>query len=71
MQQPLIGNCLEEAIATIAELDRDGCKHYLKHLDRRWADFTDEYLDAMSVERLRHVTLAAWLAVNRSTRRSA
>jgi hypothetical protein len=71
MQQALLGNCLEEAITAISELDRDGCKHYLKHLDRQWADFTDEYLDDMSVERLRHVTLAAWLAVNRSTRRSA
>jgi hypothetical protein len=45
---------------SIATLDRDEVKSRLKHFKGRFRlDFTDDYLDKLSVDRLRHILLAA------------
>lgn len=45
---------------SIASLDRETVKNRLKHFKGRFRlDFTDDYLDKLSVDRLRHILLAA------------
>ena len=52
---------IEAVIQTVAALDRDGCKTELRRIERPVLDFTDEYLDSLSIDRLRHVLMAAHL----------
>jgi len=45
---------------SIATLDREEVKNRLKNFKGRFRlDFTDDYLDKLSVDRLRHILLAA------------
>lgn len=57
---------LEELMQTVASLDRDGCKAELRHFKKPTIDFTDEYLDSLSVDRLRHILLAACLQARKT-----
>jgi hypothetical protein len=51
---------LEEASSTVCELDRSELKQKIKTFPGRFKmDFTDDYLDTASVDRLRHILLAA------------
>jgi hypothetical protein len=53
-------NSLDKMATSIATLDRDEVKNRLKHFKGRFRlDFTDDYLDKLSVDRLRHILLAA------------
>lgn len=52
---------IDELIHSIYTLDREGCKEQLLHLDSPKLDFTEEFLETMSTERLRHVLMAACL----------
>ena len=53
-------NVFEEASTSIAELGRNELKLQIKNFHGRFKlDFTDDYLDAVSVDRLRHILLAA------------
>ncbi len=45
----------------IQGLSRDQCIHRLTHFPKMRLDFTDDYLRQMSLERLRHVLMAAYL----------
>ena len=50
----------EQMAAALADLGRDDLKKRIKDFRGRFKlDFSDAYLDAMSVERLRHLLLAA------------
>lgn len=64
LEQPI-----ESTVRTIHELDRNGCIHELMGFRAIPLDFSREYLDGMSLERLRHVLLAAVLTVH--TRRKS
>ena len=60
---------LEHLIEQIPQLDRDACTVYLRRFRQPRLDFTDEYLDCLSLDRLRHVLLAACLQAKQVARR--
>jgi hypothetical protein len=50
----------EQMAAALADLSRDDLKKRIKGFRGRFKlDFSDEYLDTLSLERLRHLLLAA------------
>jgi len=52
----------ERTTVAIASLDRNDLKKRIKSFHGRFRlDFSDEYLNKLSVERLRHILLAAVL----------
>ena len=61
---------IESTVREIHQLDRAGCIHELMAFHAFPLDFSREYLDGMSDERLRHVLLAAVLTVH-NRRKSA
>jgi hypothetical protein len=51
---------LEEVNLSVSELGRSELKQQIKNFHGRFKmDFTDDYLDCASVDRLRHILLAA------------
>jgi hypothetical protein len=51
---------LEEVNSSVSELDRDELKKRIKNFPGHFRmDFTDDYLDTASEDRLRHILLAA------------
>lgn len=53
-------NVLEQASTSVSELGRTELKWQIKNFHGRFKlDFSDDYLDAVSVDRLRHILLAA------------
>jgi len=53
---------VETLVKHIAEMDRDGLVRFLRNLDVEFTlDFTNEFLDTVNLETLRHITLAAAL----------
>jgi len=54
----------EQTATSIASLGRDELKRRIRNFRGRFRlDFTEDYLDNMSVERLRHILLAALVNV--------
>jgi hypothetical protein len=50
----------EQTATSIAALDRDELKRRIRNFRGRFKlDFTEEYLDQLNVDRLRHILLAA------------
>jgi hypothetical protein len=50
----------EQMAASLADLGRDDLKQRIKNFRGRFKlDFSDDYLDALSLDRLRHLLLAA------------
>ncbi|MGA2172946.1 MAG: hypothetical protein ABSG82_08065 [Sedimentisphaerales bacterium] len=50
----------EQTATSISALDRDELKRRIRHFRGRFKlDFTEEYLDQLNVDRLRHILLAA------------
>ncbi len=53
----------EKAATSIASLDRDEVKRRIKNFKGRFKlDFTDDYLEKLNIDRLRHILLAAQLS---------
>ena len=53
-------NNLDNLATSIASLEKEEVKDRLRNFKGRFRlDFTDEYLDQLSVDRLRHILLAA------------
>jgi len=53
---------VESLVKHIAEMDRAGLVRFLRKLDVEFTiDFSDEFLDTVTLDRLRHITLAAAL----------
>ena len=51
---------LEQTATSIASLGRDELKRRIRNFRGRFRlDFTDDYLNSLSVDRLRHILLAA------------
>lgn len=51
---------LEQTATSIAALERDELKRRIKNFRGRFKlDFTEDYLNSLSVDRLRHILLAA------------
>lgn len=54
---------LERTATSIGGLDRTQLKRRIKNFRGRFKlDFTDDYLDAVSLDRLRHILLAALIS---------
>jgi hypothetical protein len=50
----------EQAATSIGTLERDELKKQIKNFKARFKlDFTEDYLNSVSVDRLRHILLAA------------
>jgi hypothetical protein len=59
---------LEKLTTTIAGLGRDEVKTQIKGFHGRFRlDFSDEYLDSLTLDRLRHILLAAVMTTFRKT----
>lgn len=60
----------EKAVRRIAEMDRTGLVRMLRGMACKFElDFTDEYLQDVSIERLRHIAVAACLHANGRAKR--
>ncbi|OHB53304.1 MAG: hypothetical protein A2Y07_00605 [Planctomycetes bacterium GWF2_50_10] len=58
----------DQIATSIATLERDDVKTRLKNFKGRFKmDFTDEYLDNLSIDRLRHILLAALVTAKGQT----
>ena len=56
---------LEQTATSIASLGRDELKRRIRNFRGRFKlDFTDNYLDNIGVDRLRHILLAALINAN-------
>ena len=55
----VFNDTLEAASQQIIALDRDACIDQLLHFPELPLDFTPEFLDGQTLERLRHLLLAA------------
>lgn len=54
----------EQTITSITSLGRDELKRRIKNFKGRFKlDFTEDYLNSISVDRLRHVLLAALINI--------
>ncbi len=58
-------NEIDKMIRNVYGFDRAQCKTELTRIVRPKLDLTEEYLEAMSVERLRHILVAAYLQANK------
>ena len=56
-----MNRAIEQQILQVYDLDRDGCTERLLHMEPLKLDFTTEYLSQLSIERLRHILVAAYL----------
>ena len=55
----------EQTATSIAALDRDELKRRIRNFKGRFKlDFTDDYLDRLNVDRLRHILLAALVSAS-------
>ncbi len=59
---------IETLLTAVATLDRPGCVRALREVPHLRLDFTDEYLQAQSIEGLRHLLAAAVLQARRHLR---
>lgn len=56
---------LEQLAVEINHFDRNRCINELCHFDGLQLDFTPEFLGQMSVEKLRHVLMAALITASK------
>ncbi len=56
-----MNHVIEQKIQSVYALDRARCKAELLGMARPRLDFTEEYLDALNLDRLRHLLVAAYL----------
>jgi hypothetical protein len=55
----------EQTATSIAALDRDELKRRIRNFKGRFKlDFTEDYLDKLNVDRLRHILLAAHVSTS-------
>lgn len=57
----VLDQSLDKIATDIAALDRQHCIRELKNMPWLRLDFTDEFLSNMSLDRLRHILMAAAL----------
>jgi hypothetical protein len=59
---------LECQIQSVYHLDHASCKAALLDINKPRLDFTEDYLDQMSVDRLRHILVAVYLQAAKTIR---
>ena len=57
---------MTDLVNTVQSFDRDHCIAQLQQLRRPKLDFTDEFLQNQSLDRLRHIVMAAFLQARKS-----
>ena len=57
---------IDQLLTRVYELDRDHCKAALRRFHRPTLDFSDEFLNMQSLDRLRHILMAACLQARKS-----
>jgi len=58
----------EQTATSIAALDRDELKRRIRNFKGRFKlDFTEDYLDNLNIDRLRHILLAAHVSATASS----
>jgi hypothetical protein len=57
---------IDQLLHTVQRLDRRTCIAQLRQFRQPKLDFTDEFLDALSLDRLRHIVMAACIQAKRS-----
>jgi hypothetical protein len=58
----------EQTATSIAALDRDELKRRIRNFKGRFKlDFTEDYLDKLNIDRLRHILLAAHVSASSSS----
>jgi hypothetical protein len=57
---------LDRLLALVAAFDRETAKDHLQHFSAVPLDFTDDYLESLPTDRLRHVLVAACLRARRA-----
>ncbi len=57
---------INDMMQTVESLDREGCITQLRQIRRPKLDFTDEYLQGQSLDKLRHIVMAAFLQAFKS-----
>ncbi|MEM9414040.1 MAG: hypothetical protein AAGA29_01010 [Planctomycetota bacterium] len=66
----LIEMTTEQMIVVIAEMSRERCIDELGRVPHIPLDFTEDYLEAISLEQLRHLLFAALLQARRHDRQA-
>ena len=65
MNDPMAAFPNERTLKTVATMDRQSLVHVIRHLNCTFTlDFSDEFLKGLSLERLRHIALAAMVHSN-------
>ncbi len=52
---------VDDLVRTVCSFDRDACKSRLRQMRLPGMDFTEEFLESLSLDRLRHILMAAYL----------
>ena len=52
-------HCIDDIIIALPRLGRDQCKAFLRGFNRPRLDFTDDFLDRLSLDSLQHLLRAA------------
>ncbi len=61
MAEPTVSESIEQKLQSVYHLDREHCVRELMTIQQPKLDFTTDYLEALSVDRLRHLLAAAYL----------
>lgn len=68
----MVNQTVEKVAADLASMNREELVEFLRNLDCSFVvDFTDEYLNSLDVDRLRHVVLATCLHAGDGRRQRA
>ena len=62
---------LDDLLQTIHSFDRNQCIDELTHFKSFPLDFDEGYLDKLSLEKLRHVLMAAYVTARNKAQRAA
>lgn len=62
---------INQVLVQIYEMDRDTCMAALRSIERPHLDFTEEYLEKVSTEQLKHILAAACMQAHKHANRHA
>jgi len=57
---------IDELIRDVQTFEREQCVHHIRQFDHPHLDFSEEFLASQSLDRLRHILMAACLQARRN-----
>ncbi len=66
-EQVRLEGCVEEMARAVADFDRTRCVDALRSIAWPPLDFTADFLESQSLDRLRHLVMAAMLRAKRAS----